>query len=74
MAVVWAFKRLEILNGETGFVDVPDALARELIDAGDAQDPSIGAHELRYIEDSPPQKRKEPAPEKNGPGRPRKAR
>lgn len=31
---VWAFKRTRVLDGRTGFVDVPDVLAAKLIADG----------------------------------------
>lgn len=51
--LVWAYKPLPVLNGETGFVACEDSLAIKLIDAGDVQDPAVGGFHLKEIETAP---------------------
>jgi len=53
MALVWAYKKLALLNWATGFVTTDDETARNLIASGDAQDPRIGASALKYVEGAP---------------------
>lgn len=51
--VVWAFRAIQELNGETGLVECEEELARKLIDKGLAQDPSVGALAFKEIEVAP---------------------
>ena len=48
--LVWAYKPLPVLNGETGFVACADDLAAKLIASGDVQDPAVGGFHLKEIE------------------------
>lgn len=61
---VWAFRPLPELKNQTGFVECDEALAKELIARGDAQDPRDGANALNEIEPlAPPELlRSPPAP------------
>ena len=53
MATVWAFQKLEELDGRTGFVQCDDALAAKLIDQKLVQDPRVGGGALKVISDKP---------------------
>lgn len=55
ITAVWAFKVLDELNGQTGFVECDEALAQELISDGRAQDPRIGGTPLHFIDYTPSQ-------------------
>jgi len=48
--LVWAYKPLQELQGQTGFVECDEALAKDLIDSGEAQDLSVGGFHLKEIE------------------------
>jgi hypothetical protein len=48
--LVWAFKPLDVLHGETGFVECDEELAAQLIASGDAQDTRDGALHFKEIE------------------------
>lgn len=48
--LVWAYKPLEELQGQTGFVACEQQLAKQLIDAGDVQDPAVGAIYFKEIQ------------------------
>ena len=48
--LVWAYKPLPVLKGETGFVACEDSIAIQLIEDGDVQDLAIGAHHFKEIE------------------------
>lgn len=51
---VWAFRPLQELSFETGWVDCEEELARKLIAENLAQDPSVGALALKEIEAAAP--------------------
>lgn len=53
MATVWAFQKLEELDGKTGFVQCDPALAEKLIDQELVQDPRVGGGALKVISDKP---------------------
>jgi len=48
MRCVWAYKKLNELNGELGFVDVERVLAGKLLKAKAVQDPYEGAITLKF--------------------------
>jgi hypothetical protein len=50
--LIWAYKKLNELKGQTGFVDCDKALAEKLIADGHAQSPAGGANTLKQIENS----------------------
>jgi hypothetical protein len=50
MQYLWVYKKVEQLGGQTGFVEVEDDLAQQLIDDDCAQNPDCGAHYLKEIE------------------------
>ena len=61
--LVWAYKPLPQLNNQTGFVACDPKTARELIASGEVQDPAIGAHHFKNIEERVIQPKKiAPAP------------
>lgn len=49
--LVWAFKKLPELDGQTGLVECDEALAAKLIEDGDAQDTRDGALHFKEIEE-----------------------
>ena len=60
--LVWAFQPLKELDKATGFVTCDEDLATKLLADGKVQDPRIGAHSLKPIQDKPtpaPRKQKE---------------
>ncbi len=48
--LVWAFKRLEELNDEVGYVTCDDKMATKLLKSGKVQDLRAGANALKYID------------------------
>lgn len=52
--LVWAYKKLDALDGQTGFVTCDAKVAKALIKKGDAQDPQDGALHLHPIEGDAP--------------------
>ena len=48
--VIWAYKPLPELNHQTGMVECDEALAKQLIADGRAQDLSVGAFALKHME------------------------
>lgn len=51
--LIWAYKPLKALKNKTGFLQVEESLAKELIASGDVQHPH---DEPKYVEDAPVQK------------------
>lgn len=47
---VWAFRPIAQLNGQTGFVQCDEALAKELIASGDVQSLDVGGLYLKDIQ------------------------
>jgi hypothetical protein len=50
--LIWAYKKLNELNGRTGFVECEKTLAEKLIADGHAQSPAGGANSFKKIENS----------------------
>ena len=50
--IVWAYKPLKKLKNQTGIVICDEALAKSLIDSGDAQDPRDGSPHLNEIQEA----------------------
>lgn len=48
--LVWAYRPLAELDGQTGFVACDAKLAEKLIASGDVQDPAVGGFDLKEIE------------------------
>jgi hypothetical protein len=48
--IVWAYKPLKELDGETGLVECTIELAERLIASGDVQNPNVGALCFKEIE------------------------
>lgn len=48
--LVWAYRPLDELDWQTGFVACSQDLANKLIASGDVQDPAVGGFELKEIE------------------------
>ena len=48
--LVWAYRPLEALQGQTGFVECDEDLAKDLIATGEAQDLNVGGLYLKVIE------------------------
>ena len=69
--LIWAYKPLAELDGQTGFVACSQDLANKLIASGDVQDPAVGGFDLKEIETGE-YARKDMAAEKRR-GRPSKA-
>jgi hypothetical protein len=65
--IVWAYKPLKELNGETGFVACSEELASDLIASGEAQDPKIGASMLKHVEEDSGYATKEMTPRRGRP-------
>lgn len=61
-AVVWAFRPISQLNGQTGFVECDEEVAKQLIDAELVQDIAVGGLNLKTIEAAPRPASIEPAP------------
>lgn len=58
--LVWAFRSLPELNGETGLVECDADLAAKLIAGDQAQDPRVGDKFFRAIEAAPVPRSAEP--------------
>ena len=48
--LVWAYKPLQELQGQTGFVECDEDVAKDLIASGEAQDLNVGGFHLKEIE------------------------
>ena len=48
--LVWAYKPIKELNGETGMVECDEELAAKLIESGDVQDLRVGGLHLKEIQ------------------------
>ena len=48
--LVWAYKPLQELQGQTGFVECDEDVAKDLIASGEAQDLNVGGFYLKEIE------------------------
>lgn len=48
--IIWAYKKITDLKGQTGFVDCPKELAEKLIADGHVQDPKVGANAFKAIQ------------------------
>ena len=47
--LVWAYKPLQELQGQTGFVECDEDVAKDLIASGEAQDLNVGGFHLKEI-------------------------
>ena len=56
--LVWAYKRLEELDGQVGFVECDDKTGKKLLNTKRVQNPQVGALALKPIDYSPIKKKK----------------